>query len=302
LNENKLLQIKATLFLVLLSIFWGLSFPLIKTGLHFSSPIVFVFARFLFTTVLYIVIFFNHVKKIRFLDFRYGIILGIFLFFGFITQTIGLKFTSASKSAFVTGANIVLIPFAQYFIIRKKPNLANIVGIILVLIGLYLLTELQEMAVNIGDLITFFCSISFSIYVVLLDRYSRTASFHSLVFGQFLTTTVLSLLTSILVENLIFKEFKFIISAELIIIIIVNAVIGTLIGLFVSTRYQKEITPVRAGLIYNLELPSAVLFSYILLGEIMSFSQWLGATIMVIGLIISEIFSYFNRNYNSINH
>lgn len=287
--------------LVLLSIFWGLSFPLIKSGLLFSSPILFVFVRFLFTTVLYLLIFYNQVRKIRFSDFRYGIVLGIFLFLGFITQTIGLKFTTASKSAFVTGANIVLIPFAQYFIIRKRPNVANIIGIILVLIGLYLLTELQEMAVNLGDLITFFCSISFSIYVVLLDKYSRSASFHSLVFGQFLTTTILSLLTSFLIEDLIFKETRFIISTELIVIILVNAVIGTLIGLFVSTRYQKEITPVRAGLIYNLELPSAVLFSYFLLGEIMSTMQWFGAAIMVIGLIISELFSYFNKAIYPIN-
>ena len=287
--------------LVLLSIFWGLSFPLIKSGLQFSSPILFVFARFLFTTALYLLIFYNQVRKIKFSDFRYGVILGVFLFLGFITQTIGLKFTTASKSAFVTGANIVLIPFAQYFIIKKKPAVANIVGIILVLIGLYLLTELQEMAVNIGDLITFFCSISFSIYVVLLDKYSRLASFHALVFGQFLTTTVFSLLASFFVENLIFRETQFIISTELIVIILLNAVIGTLIGLFVSTRYQKEITPVRAGLIYNLELPSAVLFSYFLLGEIMSISQWLGASIMVIGLIISELFSYFNKTTYSIN-
>lgn len=287
--------------LTLLSIFWGLSFPLIKSGLQFSSPILFVFARFLFTTILYLLIFYNQVQKIRLSDFKYGIILGTFLFLGFITQTIGLKFTTASKSAFVTGANIILIPFAQYFIIRKKPTVANIVGIILVLIGLYLLTELQEMAVNIGDLITFFCSISFSIYVVLLDKYSKSVSFHALVFGQFLTTTVLSLLASFFVENLIFKETQFIISTELIVIIIVNAVIGTLIGLFVSTRFQKEITPVRAGLIYNLELPSAVLFSYFMLGEILSTSQWLGASIMVIGLIISELFSYFNKTIYPIN-
>ena len=88
-----------------------------------------------------------------------GLILGIFLFLGFSFQTVGLEFTSASKSGFITGTNLVILPFAQYFILKIKPGAENIIGALVVLIGLYILSEAFYIVPNTGDLLTLLRSV-----------------------------------------------------------------------------------------------------------------------------------------------
>ena len=123
-----------------ISLYWGLTFPLIKIVLNDVSPGALVFSRFLLTILFFFIFFWKQIKNINRNNFNYGLILGVFLFAGFLAQTIGLKYTTASKSAFITGTNIALLPFVQMLIIRTKPNLGNVIGIIIVLFGLYFLT------------------------------------------------------------------------------------------------------------------------------------------------------------------
>ena len=134
-------QYKAEFLIFFVSITWGLSFPLVKIGLNYSSPIFYVFVRFLITTIIFCAIYHKRLNKINFSDFKYGIYIGIFLFVGYVTQTIGLKYTTAANSAFITGTNIVFLPFTQLLIIKTRPKFENVLGIIIVLLGLYYLTD-----------------------------------------------------------------------------------------------------------------------------------------------------------------
>jgi drug/metabolite transporter (DMT)-like permease len=214
----------------------------------------------------------------------------VFLFIGFLTQTTGLKYTTASNSAFITGTNIVLLPFAQILIIKTRPKFENVLGIIIVVIGLYFLTNLKKDEVNLGDLLTVFCAVSFAFYIVLLDKFSKKTDTDALIFGQFLTTTVLALFFVIFFENYFFGNIPFILNLTLIGSLIFNSIFNTFLGLFLSTRFQKFTTPVRAGLIYNMEQIFAVIFAYFILSEMMTGIQVMGALIMIFGVVISEFY------------
>jgi len=289
-EQEKLIQYRAELILLSVSVFWGLSFPLIKIGLNYSSPFIFVFARFLLTTLLYGLLNINKLKQIKFREYKYGFILGIFLFIGFLAQTTGMKYTTASKSAFITSTNLAILPFVSYFIVKKKPCFENIIGILLVLTGLYFLTEMQDMKMNTGDLITAVCAVSFAVYIVLLDKYSSKASLESMLFGQFVVTLVFSLIASLIFEKGIYNDFKFEQSNLLYISIFINAVFSTLYGMYITVRYQRFTTPVRAGLIYSMEQVFAVIFAFFILNEIMNGRQIFGAVIMISGFLFSEFF------------
>lgn len=272
-----------------------MSFPLIKIGLQYSPPFTFVFIRFIITLLIFSVFFYKKIIKFKFAEIKYGIYLGLFLSIGFITQTTGLKYTTASNSAFITGTNIVLLPFAQILIIKSRPKMENIIGIIIVVLGLYFLTDMQKEHINTGDLLTVFCAISFAFYIVYLDKFSEKIDTDALIFGQFLATTIISLFCVIFLENIFFAEVKFTLSNELIGSLVYNAVFNTFLGLFLSTRYQKFTTPVRAGLIYNMEQIFAVITSYFILSELMSGRQVIGAGIMIFGVLISEFYNYIFR-------
>jgi len=276
-----------------ISLYWGLTFPLIKIVLDDVSPNALVLSRFLITLIFFFIFFRKQIKDIDSSGFRNGLILGIFLFIGFLTQTIGLKYTTASKSAFITGINIVLIPFTQMLIIKTKPNTGNIIGIIIVIAGLFFLTEIKYAAINIGDAVTFICAIAFAFHIVYLDKYSRKSNTVSLVFGQYVTMFVLSLISMVIFENILFQDFLFRINYTSSFIIIFTAFFSTFLAFYLAIKYQKFLTPVRAGLIYNMEQVTAVISSYFILNEIMNFNQITGAILITIGLIISEIFTKF---------
>lgn len=270
---------------------------MIKIGLEYSPPFTFVFARFLITLIIFCIFFYKKIIKFKFNEVKYGLYLGIFLFIGFLMQTAGLKYTTASNSAFITGTNIVLLPFTQILIIKTKPKFENILGIIIVVIGLYFLTNIKSETINIGDLLTILCAISFAFYIVLLDKFSGKADTNALIFGQFLATTILSLISVLSVEKFFFGDVTFTLNSTLIWSLIYNAIFNTFIGLLLSTRYQKFTTPVRAGLIYNLEQIFAVIASFFILNELMTKMQLTGAAIMLIGVMVSEFYFMFFRRH-----
>jgi len=301
-GESSFIQTyKAELILLIVTFSWGLSFPLIKISLQFISPVLFVFIRFLITIVIFYFLFRKKLDLKNFKKWEKGIILGFFLFLGFALQTLGLKHTTASKSAFITGTALIVIPFAQYFILKTKPKTENIAGAVIVMTGLYILSEAYFLKPNLGDVLTLFCAFCFAIHIVLLNRYTTADNFNYLAFGQFLTMTVMSFIFMIVFEIFIYDELFFIYNSTLFVTLLYTSIFSTLVSIILVTKYQQMTTPLRAGIIYNMESIFAVFFAFIILNEFLNFSQIIGAIIMITGLLISEFYSFikFKLSYGN---
>ncbi|MBV6477776.1 MAG: hypothetical protein HGGPFJEG_00520 [Ignavibacteria bacterium] len=283
-------QYKAELILLSVTIIWGGSFPLIKITLNESSPFFFNSVRFALAFLLFCLIYFRKIDLLNFKKWKPGLILGIFMSTGFAFQTLGMKYTSASKSAFITGTSLVFIPFIQYLILGKKPRAENIAGALLVMIGLYILSEAYFISLNPGDLLTLICALCFAVHIVLLDKYSRDFGLYYLLFGQYLAGFVLSILFMLMFDIFIFKDFFFNLNAVFISSILYTSILSILLSIILMTKYQKQTTPLRAGIIYNMESIFAVFFSYIILKEVLNLSQVTGALIMAAGLLVSEFY------------
>lgn len=280
---------------------WGLSFPLVKISLNSVSPGLFIFLRFSFTLILFMIIFRNKINFKNFSLWKNGLILGVFLFLGFAFQTVGLEYTTASKSGFITGTNLVILPFAQYIILRIKPKGENITGALIVLMGLYILSEAFIIVPNAGDVLTFFCAVFFAVHIVLLNKYTDNDNFLYMTFGQFLSMSVLSLIFIFTYDNFI-KGGAFIrLNSELIAALVFTSLISTLLSILLVTKYQHFTTPLRAGIIYSMESIFAAIFAFIVLNEILNFNQMIGAAIMFTGLIISEFYGIIKFKLNNAN-
>ena len=299
-GNNKLLKTyKAELMLIIVTLTWGLSFPLIKILLHDISPFMLVTVRFSITLVFFVIIFGRSFPINNFNVWKKGLILGIFLFLGYAFQTLGLYYTTASKSAFITGINLIFIPFIQYFVLRLKPGMFNAIGAVIVLIGLFLFTGTHIGEPNIGDIFTIFCAISFAVHIVLLSKYSENTGFLPLAFGQFLAMAFLGILSTLILEETFFGQIKFDIRPLAIIYLLVLSLISTLYALILMTKYQSSTTPFRAGIIYNTEAVFAAVFAYFLLGEILSGVQITAALIIIAGLMFAEIAGLIKAKYNN---
>jgi drug/metabolite transporter (DMT)-like permease len=290
---------KSEFILLFCSFVWGFSFPSVKIALDYASPNAFIFFRFFLTLIVFYLFYRKKIKQFSRKAVVQGFILGIFLFIGFLSQTVGLKFTSASNSAFITGTYLILIPFVQLTIIKIRPKIENIIGILIVIAGIYILSGIRSFgALNFGDLITLVCSVAFAFHIVYLDKFSKESDTLPLIYGQYLAMTVLSLFSLFFVEYLWLDQYKFELNSFLIFSTVFNGIFSTFIALFLAMKFQKYTTPVRAGLVYNMEQVFAVLFSFFMLSEILAMHQISGALLILAGLLFSEFYSEIKRRFS----
>jgi len=278
------IRTKAELLLLSCTVIWGGSFVVVKGGLEDSPPILFVAIRFVLATLLFYPFVAKQLPSISRDSFRGGIVIGILLFLGFILQTIGLQYTTASKSGFITGLLVVFTPIFQIVIERKLPKAGNVIGVVLVTAGLYFLTSPTGSEFNIGDGLTLVCAAIFGLYIVFLDLFSRKANVWHMNFMQFIVTAIGATTASILFEDISVQLTSGFIGA-----VAYLALLATLYTLTVQVRFQKETTPTRAAIIFSVEPVFAAGFAYLALGEVIGVVGMLGGGLVVGGLIVSEL-------------
>ena len=276
-------QSKAEFYLLLVTLIWGSTFVATKYILLDSSPFLYMALRFLIASVVFGLVFLPQLHTVNKAGVVKGVILGRLLFIGFATQTVGLLYTTASKSAFITGMMVVFTPLCQMFIERKPPNAGNITGVVLVAVGLFFLTSPAGSQFNFGDGLTLVCALSFGFYIVYLDIFSQECEPAHLTFVQFVSTAVLAGLAFFL-----FEDYRLIWSPRFVGGIIYLALFATVVAIFVQARFQKDTTPTRSAVIFSVEPVIAAVFAYFILNEHIGAIGLGGAALILVGVIVSE--------------
>jgi drug/metabolite transporter (DMT)-like permease len=274
---------KAEALLVTITFIWGSTFVIVKGALEDASPLAFLAVRFLLAGLL----LFAVLGRQRRLDRRAilpGLILGIFLFAGYLCQTYGLIYTTPSKSAFITGSSVILVPLILTLRgVRMRG--ANFLGALLGAAGLYLLVLPSGLsAVNLGDVLTLLGACSFAVHIVLVSVYTRRHSFQDLVPVQVLAVGVLAL-AALPVD----RTFRFHWTLGLAAAIVVTAVFATGFAFSVQNWAQQYTPPAHTALIFALEPVFAALTSRWALGERLGEEALVGSILVLVGMIVSEL-------------
>ena len=275
---------KAEFFLLSITLIWGTTFVMTKVILQHVSPFLYIVIRFGLSSLLFAGLFFSQIRTIRKQAVSKGAILGLLLFVGFALQTVGLEYTSASKSAFVTGMLVVLTPICQILIERRAPKAGNILGVVLVTLGLYFLTSPQGSEFNVGDALTLGCALCFALYIVYLDVFTKEFDVAQLTFVQFVTAAVGGGVVALSME---FTWLE--LNATFLGTIAYLIIMATLVALYVQTKYQKDTTPTRAAVIFSVEPVIAAVFAYLVLGEKVGELGVLGGGLIFAGLLVSQL-------------
>lgn len=306
-SNNKFFGEAAMLIVTLL---WGATFVIVKESIQDISTMLFIALRFTIAGVFLIPIFLKLRKEFTKEVFIAGSIIGLLLFSGFATQTVGLKFTTATKSGFLTGSAVIMVPFLQFFIEKRKPSAGAIIGVILVFIGILLLSsdsnsifsifeEFKE-NFNTGDFLTLLCALSFAFYIIYIDVFTKRHNFWLLVIMQVGVTGALAFMFSFFGSVAGLEKVRVEITNYLLFGLFYTSIFATLITTVLQTKYQKLITPTKAGIIFSLEPVFAAIFAFFLLNEKITNLGYVGAALIFAGLIISELFdTLFNKNGNA---
>ncbi|SSC14144.1 DMT(Drug/metabolite transporter) superfamily permease [Mesotoga infera] len=284
------IESKAYVNLLLVVVFWGLTFPMQKDILHGLSPVFYNVVRFSFAILLLIPL-----KKRLGLSFfgsgfKKGVVLGLFLSGGYVFQTWGLVFTSASKSAFITALYVAIVAILSPLIERKIPTAVQISSLAISLIGLYFLTS-PDGGFNFGDFLTTICALSFALHVVLISHFTKSSGDKEmdLLLPQFMVVVLVNLLLTPFVEGSIFIDYRILLVA------LFTAVFATIFAVVVQLKYQRYLGSVGASLIYVGEPAFALLFAMIILGESPSRMEIVGLSLMTLGMVAGGTVSLIRK-------
>ena len=277
---------KAEAALVWNTFVWGTTFVVVKAALADVSPILFVALRFSLATLALMPLLAGK-RRIPW-DWRTagaGALAGACLFSGYLTQTLGLRLTSAPKSAFITGLAPVMVPLLAALVYRNRPQVSEVVGLLVAAAGLVLMTlQGATTAVNPGDLLTFLCAIGFAAHIVVLGHFAKRMSFEILSVTQVGMAAVLSLALFWWAESPHVRWRPATIGA-----ILVTGLLATALAFTIQAWAQKYTTPTRTGLIYMLEPVFAWITSFLLTGEGLSRRAAAGAVLILGGVVLVEV-------------
>ncbi len=294
-----MMKFKGETALITATLIWGATFTIIKSALNDVSPLIFISLRFTLAALILLPFLFKALKGISKNVLLGGILLGVFYFLGFSTQTIGLNYTSATKSGFITGSFVLFTPLLQIIIEKKLPSKGSVAGIILVIIGLIFLSssgtsllsvfsEIGE-GFNLGDFFTLLCAFFFSLYVVYLDIISRKYDFRPLVFIQIAVTGVCGILFAVILSFFGLETPHIELTVNLLFAVGYTSILATIVTTIIMTKYQKLILPARAGIIYSFEPIFAAAVAFFVLREKISNFGFIGGALIFSGLLVSEL-------------
>jgi len=276
----------ADLSLIFIAMIWGFSFTTIKVSIGMIPPMEFIGVRFVIASAVLAILFYKHLLRTNRYEIMAGCVIGIFLFLGYCTQTIGLQYTTPGKSGFITGIYIVLVPFLASIIQKKSVGALPITGAVIAVTGLGLLSvNLNELyLLGEGDFLTLICSVGFALHILCVERYSPKYDPFVLTIVQIAFTGVLSLIYSGL-----FETFQPGIPGQVWQAILFTALLSTCFAFLAQNIAQKFTSSSHTALLLGLESPFALLFSILLWGESPTLRGYIGCLLIFAAILLVEM-------------
>ena len=266
---------RSELILLGITAIWGFTFPAMKVSLNYLPPILFLAYRFGIASLIMLLLFRS--KALKKETLREGFLLGITLFFGHGFQIVGLEYTTASNSAFITSLYVVFTPFIAYPLLGERVKLRDGLSLAIALTGLYLISGAST-SINYGDLLTALCALSFAFQIVLVQRFGEK-DYLSLTFWQIFWNFVFSLTFALAFEPRVFpRELPPWLG------LLYTTLFGTVIAFTLQVKYQKHTTAYKAALIYSMEPVFGSLSAFLVLDERFTKRALAGAFLIMAGV------------------
>lgn len=277
-------QVRADLMLLVITIFWGASYILIKIGLEGLQPFNLTALRFIIAFCVSAIVFYKQIIKSDIKTIKYALIMGIILFSVFVTMTFGLKYTSASNAGFLISLTVVFIPILSFLFLKQNIEKKVIAGVCFAVVGIALLSLNSELRVSNGDLLCILCALLFATHVVVTGVFTQNVDSIALGVLQLGFVGLFSTVFSMFTETLKLPG-----SISSWVAVLLLSIFCTAIGYIVQTTAQQYTSATHTGLILSLEPVFSAIFAYAVLGEILSPKGYVGAVILLLSVLVAEL-------------
>jgi len=274
----------ADITLLLVSIVWGSGFVVTRILLDAGIlPFYMMGFRFLIAGVSLGIIFSKRIKKMKKEDILGGFLVGILLYLAFGAQTVGLQYTTPSKNAFLTGVNVVIVPFLYWAATHKKPDKYAFIAVGICFLGTAFLSIGNNMSFGYGEFLSLVCAFIFAGHIVSNGYYVNKTGPFILCFLQMVFASIFSFITALSLETL-----PSTISNQTWMAIFYVGTVTTMLAFFLQTWAQSHTTSTKTAIILSTEAVFGTLFSVVLLGELLTFNMIIGGIAIFIAIITAE--------------
>lgn len=282
-------QLRANLLLLLTAVIWGAAFVAQSVSMDYIGPFTFLFARSILGGVVLLPLIAVRSRgntqrqgpQNRNTLLLGGALCGAALFVASGLQQIGIQYTTAGKSGFITAMYMVLVPIFGLFL-GRKPAGKTWGAVAVALVGMYLLclygSGLQSL--NRGDVLELLCALGFTVQIMLVDHFAPKADGVKLSCIQFFVCGILAGVAMLLFETPSWESIR-----AAAVPILYAGVLSSGVGYTLQIVAQKDTQPTVASLLMSLESVFSLIFSWIILREAMSGVELLGCAMMFAAII-----------------
>ncbi|HKS25773.1 MAG TPA: DMT family transporter [Thermoanaerobaculia bacterium] len=269
----------AALFLVASA--WGATFTLVKSALTQIAPEPFIVFRFAIAAAVLLILAFA-LRQMPRSVVAPGAIMGLVLFVAYWGQTRGLLTISPSRSAFLTGLYVVLVPFADRVLYKTRIPIAAWIGSALALFGTALLIGGFEARPAIGDLLTMICAVASALHVVLSAKLSVNRPALGLAAMQVLVVGLAAAPVSAFALRVTW-------SREVAFAIVFTAIVTTALAFVALMWGQARVTATEAAVILAFEPVAASVTSIAFAHEPVTPMFLTGAALILTAIVLSQL-------------
>ena len=273
--------------LLLVTVVWGWTFVVVRDAVTAYSVLGFLALRFTIASLCLGPFSFKRLTRGTFVP---GAGIGICLAGGYLLQTYGLRHTTPTNSGLITGLFVVFAPVASYVLFRVRIDRVFLLPLGTCLVGTLLLIGESPEAIRVGDGLTLGCAACFGLHIALLSHYAHRHDAIALALAQMLATALLCGLPWLLFESLSSPPVH-VWSA-----LLITGVLASAAAFTVQTYVQQRLSATRTAIILTMEPVFAVFFGYLLAGDRLSWIQVIGAVLILVAIVISEVLPALRRD------
>lgn len=290
-------------FVLMLSVclIWGAEYVLVDLAIEVLPTHSFNTVRFVIAALSLLPLLWFSKEKIpegkHFSLLGVGLLLGLLLFIGFYTQTEGLLHTSVSNAGFITALVVPLVPLLGLVLLGIKRPLPVWIGVACATAGLYYLTIGDNLEFNHGDLLVLICAFAFSLHIIITGKVVGNLPIIPLSLIQLTAVAAYSAVAALLSSEplvngdneVAFDAMQLLLSPIIIIALLVAGILGSGFATWAQASSQRLLESHQVALIFASEPIFAWLFAWIFLGETLGTQGIIGATLIIGGMLISEL-------------
>jgi drug/metabolite transporter (DMT)-like permease len=297
------MKLRAYVLMLLVVAVWGSTFVVVKGALTDASPAAFNLIRMTLAFAVLAVVYHRFWRGIRLWQVGAGAVVGLCLALGYQFQTIGLARTTPSKSAFITGLLVVLVPLFSLIPGMRPPGArlprwSAFAGAALAFAGIVLLTApaavvarggmagiLPDLtSINLGDVLTLGCAIGFAFHCLALSHVSPRIGFRQLALLQVGFCALFMALSLPFIEH---PQVTW--TPRLAVALAIAAVLATAAAFSIQSWVQAVLPPTHTALILTMEPVFAWVTSFLFMGERMGTRPAAGALLILAGIALTEL-------------